>query len=90
MPALSCKIAIKAVPNAPRNAVAGWVGDALKVRVCAPALEGRANEELCVFLAGALGLPRRALSVAHGDKSRRKILQIDGMLLPDARAKLGV
>jgi len=88
MPAPSCKIALKAIPNAPRNALAGWSGDALRVRVRAPALEGRANAELCDFLADALGLPRRAVSVARGDKSRRKILRIDGLTLAAARAKL--
>jgi hypothetical protein len=45
-PLASCTLAIKAVPNAPRNAVVGWLGDALKVKVHAPALEGRANDEL--------------------------------------------
>jgi len=89
-PASSCRIAIKAVPNAPSNAVAGWVGGVLKVRVHAPALEGRANAELCDFLADALGLPRRAVSVAHGGKSRQKVLQIDGLTLAEAQAKLGV
>ena len=86
----SCKIAIKAVPNAPRNAVAGWLGDALKIKIRAPALEGRANEELRAFLADALGLPRHAVSVARGDKSRRKILQIDGLALDAVRKKLKV
>jgi len=87
-PRASCRIAIKAIPNAPRNAVAGWLGDALKIKIHAPALEGRANEELCAFLANTLGLPRRAVSVAHGDKSRRKIVHIDGMTLDTARKKL--
>jgi len=50
MPA-SCTLAIKVVPNAPRSAVAGWLGEALKVKVHAPPVEGRANEELCSFLA---------------------------------------
>ncbi|MBC8040633.1 MAG: DUF167 domain-containing protein [Opitutaceae bacterium] len=70
----SCKLAIKAIPNAPRNAVAGWLGDALKIRVHAPALEGRANDELCAFVADTLGLPRRAVTLAQGDKSRQKLL----------------
>lgn len=87
---VSCKLAIKAVPNAPRNAVAGWVGDALKVKVHAPALEGRANEELCGFLADALGLPKRAVSVAHGDKSRQKVVRIDGLSLDEVRGRLVV
>jgi uncharacterized protein (TIGR00251 family) len=89
-PASSCKLAIRAVPNAPHNAVAGWLGDALKVKVRAPALEGRANGELCEFLAGALGLPRRAVSIAHGDKSRQKVIQIDGLSLDETRARLKV
>jgi len=69
-PLAFCTLAIKAVPNAPRNAVVGWLGDALKVKVHAPALEGRANDELCEFLAGALALPRRAVTLQQGDKSR--------------------
>lgn len=88
MAAVSCKLAIKAVPNAPRNAVAGWLGDALKVKVHAPALEGRANDELCAFIADQLALPRRAVSVAQGDKSRQKLLAIDGLDLAEVRARL--
>jgi uncharacterized protein (TIGR00251 family) len=87
-PETRCKLAIKAIPNAPRNAVVGWLGDALKVKVHAPALEGRANDELCEFIADTLGLPRRAVTVALGDKSRQKLLQIDGLTLADVRQRL--
>ena len=90
MAGMSCKLAIKAIPNAPRNAVVGWLGDALKVKVHAPALEGRANDELCEFIAEALDLPKRAVSVAMGDKSRQKILHIDGLALDEVRRRLGV
>lgn len=90
MAGMSCKLAIKAIPNAPRNAVVGWLGDALKVKVHAPALEGRANDELCEFIAEALALPKRAVSVAMGDKSRQKILHIDGLALDEVRRRLGV
>ena len=65
----SCKLTIKAIPNAPRNAVVGWLGDALKVKVHAPALEGRANVELCEIIADTLGLPRRAES-SSGEHQR--------------------
>lgn len=88
MSAASCKLAIKAIPNAPRNAVAGWLGDALKVRVHAPALEGRANDELCEFIADTLGLPRRAVTVAQGEKSRQKVLAITGLTLAEVRTRL--
>ena len=89
-PLASCTLAIKAVPNAPRSAVVGWLGEALKVKVHAPALEGRANDELCEFFADALALPRRAVTVLQGDKSRQKILHISGLTLAEVRLKLDV
>ncbi|MDP3070632.1 MAG: DUF167 domain-containing protein [Opitutaceae bacterium] len=89
-PAPSCTLPIKAIPNAPRSAVVGWLGDALKIKVHAPALEGRANDALCEFIAATLGLPRRAVTVAHGDKSRQKLLRIAGLTLAEVEAKLGV
>lgn len=82
-----CTLAIKAVPNAPRNAVVGWLGDALKIKIHAPALEGRANDALCEFLADELGLPRRAVTLTHGDKSRQKLVRISGLTLAEVRAR---
>ncbi|MCE2863673.1 MAG: hypothetical protein RIR76_3006 [Verrucomicrobiota bacterium] len=84
----SCTLAVKAIPNAPQSAVAGWLGDALKVKVQAPPVEGRANEKLCTFLAAQLGLPRRAVTVLRGDSSRQKIIRIEGLAEVDVRARL--
>ncbi|MBL9208122.1 MAG: DUF167 domain-containing protein [Opitutaceae bacterium] len=84
----SCRLAIKAIPNAGRDEIVGWLGDALKVKVRAPALDGRANDALCAFLAEALGLPRRAVTVASGEKSRQKCIEIAGLSLEQARARL--
>ena len=86
--AASCTLAIKAVPNAPRSAVAGWLGDALKVKVQAPPVEGRANQALCDFLADELRLPRRAVTVLRGDTSRLKFVRIEGMTGAEVRARL--
>ena len=86
--ATSCRLAIKAIPNAPRSAVAGWLGDTLKVKVHAPALEGRANEELCEFLAETLKVHHRAVTLVQGDKSRQKIVQIEGLGLAEVKARL--
>jgi hypothetical protein len=86
----SCTLAIKAIPNAPRNVVVGWLGEALKVKIHAPPVEGRANEVLCEFLAGELGLSRRAVTVLRGDTSRQKLIRIDGLALAAVKAKLGV
>ena len=74
-----CRIEIKAVPNAPKSAVVGWLGDALKVKVHAPPVEGKANQALCEFLAGELDLPKRAVQVLQGETSRKKVVEILGM-----------
>lgn len=87
---VSCVLAIKAIPNAPRSEVMGWLGEALKVKVHAPAVEGRANEALCEFLADALDLPRRAVSVMRGDTSRQKLIRIEGLDLAAVKTRLGV
>ena len=87
-PARVCTLAIKAVPNAPRSEIVGWLGDALKVKVHAPPLEGRANEALSEFLADTLKLPRRAVTLLRGDASRQKIVRIDGLSLAEVKALL--
>lgn len=84
----NCTLSLKAIPNASRNEVVGWLGEALKVKVRAPALEGRANDEICEFLSETLGLPRRSVTVASGEKSRQKRIQIVGIDLPALRARI--
>jgi len=89
MAAEVCTLAVKVIPNAPRNQVVGWLGDALKVKVHAPPVEGRANEVLCEFLADTLGVPRRAVTILRGDTSRQKVLRIEGVSLAAIRARFG-
>jgi uncharacterized protein YggU (UPF0235/DUF167 family) len=79
---------VKVIPNAPRTVVAGWLGDALKVRVQAPPVEGRANAALCAGLAQLLGLPGAAVSVARGTTASRKLLRIQGLDLATVRQRL--
>ncbi len=86
----SCTLELKTIPNAPRDQVAGWLGDILKVKVHAPALDGRANEALLEFLAGELGLPKRAITLIRGDKSRHKVVRLHGLTLVEVRTRLVV
>ena len=65
-------IAIHVVPNAAKNCVVGRQGDALKIKLRAPALEGRANDELIKFLADVLGVARANVRLQRGNKSRQK------------------
>ena len=85
----SCTLDLKTIPNAPRDEIIGWLGEALKVKVHAPALEGRANEARQEFLAEELGLPRRAVTLIRGDKSRHKVVRVDGLTLADIKTRLG-
>lgn len=85
----SCTIAVKAIPNAPRSQIIGWLGEALKIKVHAPPVEGRANEVLCEFLADEFHLPRRAITVLRGDTSRQKLIRIDGLSLAELKARIG-
>ena len=84
----STTLELKIIPNAPRNEVVGWLGSALKVKVHAPALEGRANDELLDFLATHLSLPRRSITLLRGDKSRQKVVRIDGLDAAGLRTRL--
>ncbi len=86
----SCRLEIKAVPNAPKSEVVGWLGEALKVKVHAPPVEGKANEELCSFLAETLGLPKRAVQLDRGVSSRKKIVMIEGLALAEVVQRLGL
>ncbi|HUJ45031.1 MAG TPA: DUF167 domain-containing protein [Opitutaceae bacterium] len=85
---VSCILELKVIPNAPHNEVAGWLGGALKVKIHAPAVEGRANEALTEFLAERLGVPRRAVALVRGDRSRRKLVQISGLTVDEVQQRL--
>jgi len=84
----SCLLTIKAVPNAPRSEVVGWMGDTLKVRLKAPPVDGKANAELCRFLAETLGLPKSAVALATGGSSREKRVRIAGLTGEETRQRL--
>ena len=71
-------LAVHAQPGAKRTEVAGLHGDALKVRVAAPALEERANVALVAFLAERFAVPKRSVTLVNGDRSRDKRFEIHG------------
>jgi uncharacterized protein (TIGR00251 family) len=79
MTAPHCILEVKVSPNAPRSEIIGWLGAALKVKIKAPPVEGRANAALCEFLAEKLGLPKRAVAVITGETASRKRVRIEGL-----------
>jgi uncharacterized protein len=65
-------------PGARRSEVAGLHGDALKVRLAAPPIEGRANEALLRFIADSFGVPLRNVELKQGPQSRHKTVRVSG------------
>ena len=85
---MSTRLVVHVQPRARRTELAGGHGDAIKVRLAAPPVDGAANDELVRFLAESLGVPRRAVRIAAGRTSRRKTVEIDGLGAADVAARL--
>ncbi len=76
------------VPNAKQNKVMGQHGQAIKIKLRAPTLEGKANATLRSFLAEELKIPERSIALERGQKSREKLIRIEGLSEEDARDRL--
>ncbi len=72
----SLTLALHVQPNAKRSEITGVRGDAVRVRLAAPAVEGKANVALIAWLADAFGVPERAVTLLRGARGRRKIVRI--------------
>lgn len=76
------KLALKVTPGAKKNEILGWeddypqVGRVLKVKIAAPPVEGKANKEIVLFLAKALGVTKSSIEVVHGTSGRIKLVEI--------------
>ncbi len=75
-------------PRASRTEVVGWHGDAIKIRVKAPPVNGAANAELVKFLAKQLGVTRKQVTVTSGAGSRTKWVRVDGLSMREAERVL--
>jgi uncharacterized protein (TIGR00251 family) len=80
--------AVRVQPGASREGVVGEYGDAVKIALTAPAVDGKANDALVRYLAGLLGVPRLSVEIASGTLSRSKIVRVLGITAEDAAAKL--
>jgi uncharacterized protein (TIGR00251 family) len=82
------RLSIHVQPGAKRSAVLGVYGDALKVAISAPPVEGKANEAVGDLIAALLGVPSRAVNVVAGHSSRRKVLSVEGVTLAEASMRV--
>ena len=81
-------LSIRVQPRASRNAIVGWTGDTLKMRLTAPPVEGEANEACLAFLAKLLDLAPSRLAIIQGIRSRTKLIRITGLTQAEVHARL--
>jgi uncharacterized protein len=79
---------IRVIPRSGKSGIVGMRNNAVLVRLNAPPIEGAANAELIEVLADALDVPKRAIAIVSGDRSRQKRVRIDGVTLAHAASRL--
>ena len=82
--------AVKVHPRARRNAIGGEVGDALKLDITAPPVDGKANDACIEFFAKLLKVPRSSVTIASGETSRNKVIRVSGLTAQQVRERLGI
>jgi uncharacterized protein len=75
------RLAIQVMPNAKKSEVVGVFDGALKIRLQAEPIEGKANDALIRYLAASLDVPKSAIKITHGHTGKRKIIEIDACSL---------
>ncbi len=83
-------ISVHIQPRASRTEVVGWHGDAIKIRLRSPPVDGAANDELVRFISERVRMPRSAVSIVGGLTGRRKRLSIEGVNRSQLLAALGL
>jgi uncharacterized protein len=81
--------AVRIQPRAKKDAITGEFGDALKVSLTAPPIDGRANEACVEFFAKLLKVPRSSVTIASGQSSRNKVIRVAGLTAEQLRERLG-
>ncbi len=85
---MAARLAVRVQPRASRTEVVGAHGDAIKIRLAAPPVDGAANEELIAFLSKKLGVSKSAVRIVKGDQGRDKLVEIDGLSEEEVRERL--
>ena len=77
------RLAVQIQPNAKKTEVVGVLDDALKIKLAAQPIEGKANEALVKWLAASLGVSRSAVTLTHGQTNKKKLLEVSGVTLEE-------
>ncbi len=81
---------VRISPRASRSAINGTHAGALKVSIAAPPVDGEANTALCSFLAAALGVPKRNVTIVQGEHSKSKVIAVVGVTEASVRELIAV
>lgn len=81
-------VAVRIHPRAKKNAITGEVGDALKLSLTAPPVDGKANDACVEFFAKLLKVPRSSVTIAAGLTSRNKLIRVAGLSAEEMRKRL--
>ncbi|MGO8795100.1 MAG: DUF167 domain-containing protein [Candidatus Sulfotelmatobacter sp.] len=81
--------AVKVHPRAKKTAITGEVGDALKVSLTSPPVNGKANEACVEFFAKFLKVPRSSITIASGQTSRTKVIRVVGLSAEEVKKRIG-
>jgi uncharacterized protein (TIGR00251 family) len=81
--------AVKVHPRAKKNGITGELGEALKVSLTTPPVDGRANEACIEFFAKLLKVPRSSVTIASGQTSRNKVIRVAGLTAEQVRVRFG-
>ena len=79
---------VRAHPRARKNAITGVMGDALKLALTAPPVDGKANQAVVEFFADLFQIPRSSVTIASGASSRNKVVRIMGVTAEQVRWRL--
>ena len=82
--------AVKVHPRAKKNAIIGELGDALKVSLTAPPIDGKANQACIEFFAKLLKTPRSSVTIASGHSNRRKVIRVAGLSAEEVRKRIRI
>ena len=85
---IGATFSVRVQPRARKNAVVGEIGEALKVALTAPPVEGRANDACIQFLAAFLNVPRASVTITAGQTSRKKVIRVADLSAEELRRRL--
>jgi uncharacterized protein (TIGR00251 family) len=82
------RLKVRVIPNARKNEVVGFTGDEIRLKVKAPAVDGKANAALIEFLAELTDVPRSKIQIKAGEKARIKVVELEGPSPEEVRARI--